>query len=202
MSNACVSRAQGDGTSEGRRLWFWLGQGMAVPFAGFGSTTGRAGDVISLGQVELDTQIQLFLPAHSMEGGLARARTAFEAASQALGLRVCPQAWATNTDTRRRLIGGKSPAPHANLGPLHRTRPPIRSCTRGFAATPAPPSPPSSLGTGSLRAPPSTPRPLRVTLPVPELGNWAVGWLRRSPSPSHATPGHRAPGQVGQGWAA
>lgn len=148
---------------------------MAVPFVGFGSTAGRAGDVVSLGQVELDTQMGLFLPARSTEGGSAGARTASEAASQALGLRVLPQAWAQNTDTRRRLLGGKKAR--------------LRTQTWALCTAPLPPNPgvyprlrgssfstltSSSLRTGSLRAPPPTPRPLRVTLLVPELGNRVI----------------------------
>lgn len=140
----------------------------------------------------------------------AGAGTALEAASQAnwakwatLGLRVLPQAFTKNTDTCRRQLAAKSPAPHANLGPLHRPTPrpgPVQSCTRKSLLAPVPsPLPPRSARIWPFKSPaPDSPPPSRDCAGARVgPGSWAAGWLREPPGSSHATPGHRAPARWG-----
>lgn len=140
-----------------------LGQWMAVLFVGLGSAAARAGDVVSWGHVELNTQIRLDTLHREASAGT---RTVSEAAGQAtravLGLHVPPQAWTKNKDTVRSPLACKSPAMHANLGPLHAPPPPAPSNhapTRVRRLLSLHLYPHSPLETGPLRVPLPTPPP-------------------------------------------
>lgn len=142
-----------------------LSQWMAVLFVGLGSAAARAGDVVSWGHVELNTQIRLGTLHREASAGT---RTVSEAAGQAtravLGLHVPSQAWTKNKDTLRSPLACKSPAMHANLGPLHAPplARPIQSRTyEGSAAPLPPPLPPRSTRDWPFKspAPDSSPHP-------------------------------------------
>lgn len=97
----------------GEGIIFWPGPATDGGATGLGSTSRMAGNDVSWGQVELGTQIQLFFPGNPVTGRLRRAgqrrRQAARPCQVALGLRVVPQAWTENADTRRLpLLAGRS----------------------------------------------------------------------------------------------
>lgn len=139
--------------------------------------------------------MRLFPPARSTAGGLGTGSVQGSQPGDPCGAgAACPATGVDHKyDTRRLLLAGKSLAPHASRGPLHCPPTPHQSRTRQASRfLSLHPHLQARLGTGALRAPPPTPLPLRVTVPGPEVGSQAAGWLRQAPGPSHATAGHRA----------
>lgn len=146
----------------GEGIVFWPGPATDAGAIWLGRTSGMAGNDVSWGQVELDTQIQLFFFFSWKSWRLGRAgqrrRQAARPCHMALGLGVLPQAWTENADTRRLpLLEG-------------------RSRTQTWTLCTAPPY--SMAHPPPFNSSPSTPTPRR-----------ARGWPFKSPAP---TPSHLA----------
>lgn len=143
--------------------------------------------------------------ARSTAGGLGRGRGSLggRQPGEPCGAgAACP---ATGVDhkyhTRRLLLAGKSLAPHANLGPLH--RPPLNPITHppGFPVPLPPPSPPGSPRVRLFKSPaPDSPPPSRDCAGTRggESGSWVAAPASEPFSRNSRAPRPR-PGGAGTG---